>query len=333
MSRYARQTILPQVGAEGQERLAAARMLVVGAGALAVPVLQYLVGAGVGRITLVDGDVVAESNLHRQPLYQMGDIGRPKVTAAAEAMAALNPEVTLTPRAEWLTPANAPGLLAECDIALDCADTFAASLTLSDLSLAQGKPLISASALGMSGYVGGFCGPAPSLRAVFPDLPQTAATCATAGVLGPVVGVIGAAQAQMALSVLLGLSPSPLGQLMIWDAAQWRMSGFRFDSAPEPASPVNFIAESQIAPRDMVIDLRAEAPAPFSAQARHVPPRRCRTCRCPHTHRASCSPAAPACARITRPTPSAPAGREKSPCWPCPVPDPFLNKTTKWSLS
>lgn len=272
MSRYARQTILPQVGAEGQERLAAAHVLVVGAGALAVPVLQYLVGAGVGQITLVDGDVVAMSNLHRQPLYRMGDIGRPKVTAAAEAMAALNPEVTVTPCAEWLTPANAPALLAECDIALDCADTFAASLTLSDGALAQGKPLISASALGLSGYVGGFCGPAPSLRAVFPDLPQTAATCATAGVLGPVVGMIGAAQAQMALSVLLGLAPSPLGQLMIWDAANWRMSGFRFDGAPEPETLTPFIAESQITPRDLVIDLRAEAPAPFSPQACHVPP-------------------------------------------------------------
>ncbi|UOA15222.1 MULTISPECIES: HesA/MoeB/ThiF family protein [Sulfitobacter] len=272
MSRYARQTVLPQVGAEGQARLAAARVLVVGAGALAVPVLQYLVGAGVGQITLVDGDVVAMSNLHRQPLYRMDDIDRPKVSAAAKAMAALNPEVTVMPRAEWLTPANAPALLAECDIALDCADTFAASLTLSDEALAQGKPLISASALGLSGYVGGFCGPAPSLRAVFPDLPQTAATCATAGVLGPVVGMIGAAQAQMALSVLLGLAPSPLGQLMIWDAANWRMSGFRFDGAPEPETLTPFIAESQITPRDRVIDLRAEAPAPFSPQACHVPP-------------------------------------------------------------
>ena len=272
MSRYARQTILPQVGAEGQERLTAAHVLVVGAGALAVPVLQYLVGAGVGQITLVDGDVVAMSNLHRQPLYRMDDIDRPKVSAAAKAMAALNPEVTVMPRAEWLTPANAPALLAECDIALDCADTFAASLTLSDEALAQGKPLISASALGLSGYVGGFCGPAPSLRAVFPDLPQTAATCATAGVLGPVVGMIGAAQAQMALSVLLGLAPSPLGQLMIWDAANWRMSGFRFDGAPEPETLTPFIAESQITPRDRVIDLRAEAPAPFSPQACHVPP-------------------------------------------------------------
>lgn len=272
MSRYARQTVLPQVGAEGQARLTAAHVLVVGAGALAVPVLQYLVGAGVGRITLVDGDQVALSNLHRQPLYRMDGIGSPKVRAAAEAMAALNPEVTLAPRAEWLTPANAPALLADCDIALDCADTFAASLTLSDEARAQGKPLISASALGLSGYVGGFCKDAPSLRAVFPDLPQSAATCATAGVLGPVVGMIGAAQAQMALSVLLGLSPSPLGQLLTWDGAQWRMSGFRFDSAPEPARAAGFIAESQIAPRDMVIDLRAEAPAPFSDQARHVPP-------------------------------------------------------------
>ena len=121
MSRYARQTVLPQVGAEGQERLATAHVLVVGAGALAVPVLQYLVGAGVGQITLVDGDVVAMSNLHRQPLYRMDDIDRPKVSAAAKAMAALNPEVTVMPRAEWLTPANAPALLAESDIALDCA--------------------------------------------------------------------------------------------------------------------------------------------------------------------------------------------------------------------
>ncbi|SFG24603.1 HesA/MoeB/ThiF family protein [Sulfitobacter dubius] len=272
MSRYARQTVLPQVGAEGQAQLAAARVLVVGAGALAVPVLQYLVGAGVGQITLVDGDVVAMSNLHRQPLYRMDDIDRPKVSAAAKAMAALNPEVTVMPRAEWLTPANAPALLAECDIALDCADTFAASLTLSDGALAQGKPLISASALGLSGYVGGFCGDAPSLRSIFPDLPQTAATCATAGVLGPVVGMIGAAQAQMALSVLLGLAPSPLGQLMIWDAANWRMSGFRFDGAPEPETLTPFIAESQITPRDRVIDLRAEAPAPFSPQACYVPP-------------------------------------------------------------
>lgn len=272
MSRYARQITLPQVGDAGQARLRRAHVLVAGAGALGAPVLQYLAGAGVGAITLIDGDTVAESNLHRQPLYGMKDIGRPKVQAAAKAVAALNPEVTVTALCAWLTPANAPALVEQADVVLDCADTFAVSFTLSDVALAAGKPLASASALGLSGYVGGFCAAAPSLRAVFPDLPRSAATCATAGVLGPVVATMGAVQAQMALAVLLGLTPSPLGRMMVWDAANWRMSGFRFDAAPEPDIPARFIAASQIAPTDLVIDLRSEAPAPFRDTALHLPP-------------------------------------------------------------
>lgn len=272
MNRYARQIALPDVGAAGQARVQRAHVLVAGAGGLGVPVLQYLVGAGVGTITLIDADVVSESNLHRQPLYRMQDIGQPKAEAAATALAALNPEVKIRPLVDWLTPANAPALVAEADVVLDCADTFAASFTLSDAACAAGKPLISASALGLSGYVGGFCEAAPSLRAVFPDLPQTAATCATAGVLGPVVGMIGALQAQMACAVLLGAMPSPLGQMMILDAARWRMSGFRFDGTPEPECPVPFVAESQISPADLVIDLRVEDPVPFLDTALHVPP-------------------------------------------------------------
>ncbi|MEE4346280.1 MAG: ThiF family adenylyltransferase, partial [Paracoccaceae bacterium] len=110
MSRYARQMILPQIGPAGQARLAAAHVLVVGAGGLGVPVLQYLVGAGVGRITLVDGDRIAAHNLHRQPLYRMDQLGRFKAEAAAETLAALNPEVTVTPVTTWLDPANAPAL-------------------------------------------------------------------------------------------------------------------------------------------------------------------------------------------------------------------------------
>ncbi|MCC5964760.1 MAG: ThiF family adenylyltransferase [Natronohydrobacter sp.] len=273
MTRYARQTILPEIGAEGQARLARAHVLVVGAGGLGVPVLQYLAGAGVGQITLVDGDTVAAHNLHRQPLYRMDQISQPKARAAANALAALNPDVCVTPICDMLDPANAPALIAAADIALDCADTFAASLTLSDLCHAQGKPLITASALARAGYVAGCCGSAPSLRAIFPDLPERGATCATAGVMGPVVGALGALQAQMALSVLLDLIPSPLGQLVSLDAATWRMSGFRFDRAPEPDAPLPFIARSQIRAQDMLIDLRAEAP-PFSPQARHIPPDR-----------------------------------------------------------
>ena len=272
MTRYARQMILPQIGPAGQARLTAAHVLVVGAGGLGVPVLQYLVGAGLGRITLLDGDRIATHNLHRQPLYRMDQLGQFKAKAATEALAALNPEVTITPVTAWLDPANAPALVAAADLVMDCADTFAASLTLSDACMAAGKPLIAASALAMSGYAGGFCGGAPSLRALFPDLPDRGATCDTAGVMGPVVATIGALQAQMGLSALLGLTPSPLGQLISFDAGRWRFGGFRFDAAPEPAQAIPFIAPSQITPADLIIDLRTEEPAPFRADALHVRP-------------------------------------------------------------
>lgn len=271
MSRYSRQIILHEIGDAGQARLARAHVLVVGAGGLGVPVLQYLVGAGIGQITLVDGDLVAEHNLHRQPLYRMDQIGQSKAQAAADALAALNPEVTVTPVLQMLDPANAPALVGAADLALDCADTFAASLTLSDVCRNTGKPLITASALARAGYVAGCCGGAPSLRAIFPDLPERGATCATAGVMGPMVGAVGALQAQMALSVLLGLAPSPLGQLVSVDTARWRLGGFRFDLAPEPEHPLPFIARNQIHSDDLLIDLRAEA-APFSPAARHILP-------------------------------------------------------------
>ncbi|QBX34048.1 HesA/MoeB/ThiF family protein [Paracoccus liaowanqingii] len=270
MNRYARQ--MPQIGPEGQARLAAAHVLIVGAGGLGCPALQYLVAAGLGRITLVDPDRIEVTNLHRQPLYRSDQIGQPKASAAAAVMAALNPDVQVIPRVEWLTPANAPALVGDADAVLDCADSFAVSLTLSDACRTAGRPLISGSALALSGYALACGAGAPSLRAVFPDLPRQGASCATAGVLGPIVGMIGALQAQMALAVLAGLDPSPLGRLISFDAASWRMGGFRFDAAPEPAAPLPFIAASQIRPGDLLIDLRTESP-PF-AGATHVPPER-----------------------------------------------------------
>ena len=270
MSRYARQEVLPEVGAGGQRRLAAARVLLVGAGGLGVPVLQYLAGAGVGHLTVVDGDRVAEVNLHRQPLYRTDQVGRPKVEAAAEAVAALNPGVVVEPLRAWLDPVLARDLVPRADLALDCADTFAASLILSDACHARGIPLITASALGMTGYVAGTCGPAPSLRALFPDLPERAATCETAGILGPVVGTLGALQAQMALSVLLALDPSPLGQLLHLDASRWRTTGFRFDGAPEPPDPLPFIGLGELRPDDLLVDLRTEVPERFRPEARRL---------------------------------------------------------------
>ncbi|MEL7276185.1 MAG: ThiF family adenylyltransferase [Pseudomonadota bacterium] len=265
MSRYARQTILPEIGDVGQLKLSTARILVVGAGGLGTPVLQYLAGAGVGAMTIMDPDVVEVGNLHRQPLFGHHDLGQPKVVAAARRIADLNPDVDVTALPALLTPGNAPGLVADHDLVLDCADSFAATYTLSDTCLDLGKPLFSASALGLEGYVGGFCGGAPSLRAVFPDLPRTLATCATAGVLGPVVGMIGAVQAQMALAHLLGLTPSPLGTLTRVDARSLRNSTMRFDGAEEPARAHRFIAPDGIRADDVIFDLRPETEAPTPA--------------------------------------------------------------------
>ncbi|MBP6679484.1 MAG: ThiF family adenylyltransferase, partial [Paracoccus sp.] len=129
MNRYLRQMVLPQVGTQGQDRIEAAHVLVVGAGGLGVPVLQYLAGAGIGAITLIDPDRVEETNLHRQPAYRIKDIGRFKVRAAAKAIARLNPGVELLALPDRLTPANAPGLIARADLVLDCADSYAVSYT------------------------------------------------------------------------------------------------------------------------------------------------------------------------------------------------------------
>ncbi|TNC73099.1 HesA/MoeB/ThiF family protein [Rubellimicrobium roseum] len=263
MSRYARQIAVPELGSEGQERFRAARVLVVGAGGLAAPVLPYLAGAGVGQIRLVDPDRVDLSNLHRQTLFTESDVGRPKVHAAAARLAELNPDCRVEPVQCRLDPGNAVALCAGVDLVLDCADSFAASYILSDTCRDQGIPLVSASVIGVEGYVGAFCGDAPSLRAVFPDLPGRAGTCAEEGVLGPVVGVIGTIQAQMALALLARLHASPLGQLVTFDARGFRFGGFRFDGAPEPERRSTFIAPDAISPADFVVDLRGEHEAPL----------------------------------------------------------------------
>lgn len=269
MSRYARQMILEGRGRGGAGPPRCGAGPGRGRGGLGVPVLQYLAGAGVGRIVIVDPDRVERSNLHRQTLYGERSLGQAKAAAAAAVLADLNTEVVVEAIVGRLDPASAGPLVATADVVLDCADSFAVSYTLSDACAAAGRPFITASALGLGGYVGGFCGGAPSLRAVFPDLPEQAASCATAGILGPVVGLLGSLQAQMALSVLLGFAPSPLGQLVSFEGAGLRFGGFRFDGAPEPVGGLRFLAAEAIGPQDFVVDLRGpqEAPVPVTPGA------------------------------------------------------------------
>jgi molybdopterin/thiamine biosynthesis adenylyltransferase/rhodanese-related sulfurtransferase len=263
--RYSRQTILPEVGAAGQGHLQAASVLVIGAGGLGSAVLQYLCAAGIGRLVIVDHDRVEESNLHRQPIYRMSDVGAFKALAARDALIAANPEVRVDAFCERLTPANVTGFVGAADLIVDAADSFAVTYIVSDECRKVGKPLVSASVLGLSGYVGAFCGEAPSYRAVFPEMPRQAGSCATAGVLGTAVGVMGTLQAHMALSLLLDLKPGVGGQLVTVDFQTLRFGGFSFSAAQEPTGAVwPFIAVDQVDRSDLVIDLRSLSEAPVS---------------------------------------------------------------------
>ena len=269
--RYARQSVLSEIGAAGQARLAAASVVVVGAGGLGCPVLQYFAGAGVGRLVIVDHDRVEETNLHRQPLYAMADIGKLKADAACAALWRFNPGIAVEAVAERLTPQNAAALVGGADLIVDAADSFAVTYILSDACLAAAKPLVSASVIGMTGYAGAFCGGGPSYRAVFPDVSVEGGTCASVGVLGTAVAVLGGLQAHLALHLLLGLQPSLLGRVVTFDARRLAFGGFGFAGSPEPTKFVPFIAPAAVTTDDLVVDLRSldEAPqSPFAGARR-----------------------------------------------------------------
>jgi len=270
--RYGRQSVLAEVGAAGQARLGAASVLVVGAGGLGCAVLPYLAAAGVGRLIVVDHDRVEESNLHRQPLYRMSDLGELKAVASRAALIAANPGVQVEAIPERLSPANAAALLARADVAVDAADSFATTYALSDACRDQRVPLVSASVLGLAGYVGVFCDGAPSYRAVFPEMPRVAGSCAEAGVLGTAVGVMGTLQAHLVLALLLDWQPPVRGRLLSVDFRTLHVGGFSFAAAREPqGSPLAFIAPGEVRAADVVIDLRSltETPrSPFAAALR-----------------------------------------------------------------
>ena len=218
---YSRQMALKEVGEKGQERLRNASVLVVGAGGLGVPVLQYLAGAGVGKLGIVDADKLEPSNLHRQTWYALADCGQPKAELAALRVRALNPDVRVESHTTRMAAANADSLAEGFDLILDCTDNFTTKFLLNDLSLRLRKPVLFASVYQYEGQLQLVRGDdaSPCLRCVWPEATRDGlvGNCAEAGVLGPVPGVFGSLQALEALKLLLGLSGLAANEMLIFD--------------------------------------------------------------------------------------------------------------------
>lgn len=219
--RYARHTRLAGIGELGQRRLAAARVLVVGAGGLGSPALTYLAAAGVGTIGIVDDDVVEVSNLHRQPLHGEGDIGRRKVDSAADRLREVNPHVTVQTHAHRFQAEGAAELVAAYDLVVDGADNFATRYLVTDACGLAGVPHVWASINTFAGQLSvWWAGRGPCYRCVFPEAPPTGsvASCAEAGVLGVLPGIMGTLQAAEAVKLIVGVGEVAVGRLVLHDA-------------------------------------------------------------------------------------------------------------------
>jgi molybdopterin/thiamine biosynthesis adenylyltransferase len=217
VERYARHLVLREVGGPGQQKLKAARVLMVGAGGLGAPAALYLAAAGAGTVGLVDPDTVSLSNLQRQVLYAATDVGKPKVEAAVEHLAALNPHVIVDTHPVWLDAANAGEIISRYDLVLDGTDDFATRFAVSDACLAHGKPLVSGALGRWTGQVGVFHGQ-PCYRCLVPEIPPDAETCALVGVVGALAGVIGSVMALEAVKLIVGAGEPLSGKLLIYDA-------------------------------------------------------------------------------------------------------------------
>lgn len=220
LGRYRRNILLAGFGAEGQSRLLNSGVLLVGAGGLGSPAAFYLAAAGVGRIGLLDGDRVEESNLQRQILHGTPDLGRPKAESGRDKLLHLNPALRVEPIVGSLTGENAPGLVAGYDLVLDCTDNFKTRFILNDVCLCLNKPFVYG---GVLAYIGQLMfvmpGKGPCFRCLYRSEPRgSIPDCSTAGVLGAVPGIIGTLQAAEAVKFLVGLGDLLVGRLLIYDA-------------------------------------------------------------------------------------------------------------------
>ena len=238
--RYSRHLRLPEVGLAGQQRLEAARVLLVGAGGLGSPAAFYLAAAGVGTLRLADDDVVDRSNLQRQILHADARVGGSKVDSAAQALSALNPRTRIEPVRERVTSGNVEALLEGVDVVIDGADNFPARYLLNDACVKLGKPLVYGAVHRFEGQASVFDagrhrGEAPCYRCLFPEPPppEAAPNCAEAGVLGVLPGVIGLLQATEAIKLILGLGTPLVGRLLQFDALSMRFRETRLPADPD----------------------------------------------------------------------------------------------------
>ena len=227
LERYARQAIMPAIGEEGQEKLLAARVLVVGAGGLGAPVILYLAAAGIGAITIIDDDNIARSDLNRQIIYRDDDVGSLKSCFAANTASALNPDIHISQLAVRLHSGNVEQLLNSHDIVIDCTDNAETRYLIGDAAHHCGRPLVFGGAVRMEGQISVFQSSvkghfgSPCYRCVFPSMPddKQAPGCSEAGILGPVVGLVGALQALETIKLILGQPRTLTGRLLMIEGA------------------------------------------------------------------------------------------------------------------
>ncbi len=236
-ARYQRHLSLEEIGAAGQEKLRAARVLIVGAGGLGSPAALYLAAAGCGTLGLLDCDRVDLSNLQRQVLFDTAALGRLKAEAGGERLSGLNPEIRVIAHALELTAANALTLLADYDLVLDGSDRLSTRYVVNDACVILEKPLVSAAIHRFEGQLTTYVpGHGPCYRCLFPETPDgVVANCATAGVLGVLPGVLGALQATEAIKLITGAGRPLIGRLLTYDALELRFQEFKVERRPDCA--------------------------------------------------------------------------------------------------
>ena len=227
--RYSRHMLLPEVGPMGQQRLLAASVVLIGAGGLGSPAAYYLAAAGVGKLGLVDHDVVEDSNLQRQILHDTARVGVPKVESARQTLQGLNPDVEIVTYDEVIDSQNAMRIIADYDYVVNGCDNFPTRYLVNDACVLLGKTMIDGSVLKFEGMVSVFTPGHGCYRCMYPapPPPELAPSCAEAGVLGIVPGVIGCLQATETIKLILGLGESLSGRLLTWDALEMEFITFR----------------------------------------------------------------------------------------------------------